>query len=136
MVAPLIAAGLKYGAGRLLENVGLPSGITNAKGYLMGQLQGVVDRTAGVAPGTTSLISDPKSALTNAAKNYAKDLAVDSFKNRSGNQENAIQATPSSGREMDTADYGGGLKRGGKVKSASRRGDGIAQRGKTKGRYL
>jgi hypothetical protein len=29
-----------------------------------------------------------------------------------------------------------GMKNGGKVKSASRRGDGIAQRGKTKGRYL
>jgi len=29
-----------------------------------------------------------------------------------------------------------GMKRGGSVNSASRRGDGIAQRGKTKGRYL
>lgn len=31
---------------------------------------------------------------------------------------------------------GDGMKSGGKVSSASRRGDGIAQRGKTKGRYL
>jgi len=37
-------------------------------------------------------------------------------------------------------EYEGDYKRGGKVKAkaskASRRGDGIAQRGKTKGRYL
>jgi hypothetical protein len=46
---------------------------------------------------------------------------------------------------MDTADYGREFKRGGNVKkmasggsvsSASKRADGIAQRGKTKGRYL
>ena len=46
--------------------------------------------------------------------------------------------------ELEAMEYEGGYKRGGKVKSAakskgstaSRRGDGIAQRGKTKGRYL
>jgi hypothetical protein len=31
---------------------------------------------------------------------------------------------------------GGGMKKGGKVSSASSRGDGIAQRGKTKGRFV
>jgi hypothetical protein len=49
--------------------------------------------------------------------------------------------------DMPAMEYEGDYKRGGKVKSkstfkqpkaspASRRGDGIAQRGKTKGRYL
>lgn len=36
----------------------------------------------------------------------------------------------------DTREAAGGYKRGGKISSASRRGDGIAQRGKTRGRYL
>jgi len=36
----------------------------------------------------------------------------------------------------ETRENAGGYKRGGKVNSASRRGDGIAQRGKTKGKYL
>ena len=34
------------------------------------------------------------------------------------------------------AEYSGGMKKGGKVKSASSRADGIAQRGKTKGRMV
>ena len=34
------------------------------------------------------------------------------------------------------APTGTGMKKGGKVSSASKRGDGIAQRGKTKGRFV
>jgi len=36
----------------------------------------------------------------------------------------------------ETREKAGGYKRGGKVNSASRRGDGIAQKGKTRGKYL
>ena len=36
----------------------------------------------------------------------------------------------------DTREAAGGFKKGGKVSSASKRADGIAQRGKTRGRYL
>ncbi len=44
---------------------------------------------------------------------------------------------PTSRRDYDdTYDNASGMKRGGKVASASRRGDGIAQRGKTKGRMV
>ena len=39
-------------------------------------------------------------------------------------------------KDPDTSNQGSEYKRGGKVSSASRRGDGIAQRGKTKGRCL
>jgi hypothetical protein len=45
---------------------------------------------------------------------------------------------PGRNEEIDdeTRESAGGYKRGGKVNSASRRGDGIAQRGKTRGKYL
>ena len=45
---------------------------------------------------------------------------------------------PGRNEEIDdeTRENAGGYKRGGKVNSTSRRGDGIAQRGKTKGKYL
>ena len=45
---------------------------------------------------------------------------------------------PGRNEEIDdeTRESAGGYKRGGKVNSASSRGDGIAQRGKTKGKYL
>ena len=45
---------------------------------------------------------------------------------------------PGRNEEIDdeTRESAGGYKRGGKVNSTSRRGDGIAQRGKTKGKYL
>jgi len=45
---------------------------------------------------------------------------------------------PGRNEEIDdeTRKSAGGYKRGGKVNSASSRGDGIAQRGKTKGKYL
>jgi len=36
----------------------------------------------------------------------------------------------------ETRESAGGYKRGGKISSASSRADGIAQRGKTRGKYL
>ena len=39
-------------------------------------------------------------------------------------------------RSKKSGEEGEGMKKGGKVSSASRRGDGIAQRGKTKGRMV
>lgn len=45
-------------------------------------------------------------------------------------------AMSQNGPVQSTLPEGAVFKKGGKVNSASRRGDGIAQRGKTKGRYL
>ena len=62
--------------------------------------------------------------LTTSAINLGASRAVDAVKNRKPASETT-----------DTPDYEtGGMKKGGTVSSASKRGDGIAQRGKTKGR--
>jgi hypothetical protein len=138
MVAPIVAAGLRYALGQGLENAGLPSGLANPKGYITGQIAQGVDKALGVTPGLTGAIVNPKGTAAGAIRDMAKDALT-------GGGENP--SMPES-RERDSEYYGGGLKRGGKVKkmasggmtskvsSASRRGDGIAQRGKTKGRML
>jgi PPE-repeat protein len=139
MVAPIIAAGLKYALGQGLESAGLPSGLANPKGYLTGQITQGVDKALGVTPGLTGAIVNPKGAAAGVIKDIAKDALT------GGKRENAIEDT-SNYRDMDTNDYGGSFKRGGKIKSkpmskpkastASRRGDGIVQRGKTRGRMV
>ena len=136
MVAPLVAAGLKYGAGKLLERAGLPAGLVNPKGFMLGQLKSGVDSALGVAPGTTNMVTNPKGALIDAGKSYLKNKAQEAF-----------TADDSGSPEMEEDVSASAFKRGGKVKSkpsfkpvksssASRRGDGIAQRGKTKGKYI
>jgi hypothetical protein len=148
MVAPLLA----YAIGKGLESAGLPSGLANPKGYILDQLKGAVDSQLGVAPGTTSLVTDPKSAIAGAAKDFVKNKVKDEFldnKETTNRDPVAVEdrSFEPSGYEkpdMENMEWEGGYKRGGKVKakampkasSASRRGDGIAQRGKTKGRYL
>lgn len=62
--------------------------------------------------------------LTTSAINLGASRAVDAVKNRKPASETT-----------DTPDYEtGGMKKGGKVSAASTRGDGIAQRGKTRGK--
>jgi len=97
-----------------------------------------------------------KDAATNVAKNHYKDIMKDVAE-----VEDGIYTDPKTGKQMsrirglgpsmaaqrlekDSAkgrfampgqgDLGQFLKKGGKVSSASNRADGIAQRGKTKGR--
>ena len=93
---------------------------------------------------------DTISAATNLkgfASNVLKDTAKDYFRDK-GEITEEDRSFSSSDAKMDLNTYSdddlNAFKRGGKVKSAakskvsntSRRGDGIAQRGKTKGRYL
>jgi hypothetical protein len=86
-----------------------------------------------------SLLANPTGFAKNIAKGVATDYAKDAFMGRDATPEEDRSFT-SGGKEerMDTMEYEGDYKRGGKVKAskASRRGDGIAQRGKTRGKYL
>ena len=167
MPIPLLALAGKYALGKGLESAGLPAGLANPKGYVMGQLKSGVDSALGVMPGTTNFVTDPKGAITGMAKDAAKDAFKDMFTDSPGQAAPAAPAPSSSEPEDDDYDsdssgmdggFGGmpempnsgyqAYKRGGKVKAksskmlkpapktsmASRRGDGIAQRGKTKGR--
>ena len=143
MPAPLVAAGLKYGLGRLLESQGLPSGLVNPKGFMLGQLKSGVDSALGVTPGTTNMITNPKGALLDAGKSYLKNKVQDAY----NADDSSMNAADSGAPDMQEDISATAFKRGGKVKSkpsfkpvksssASRRGDGIAQRGKTKGKYI
>jgi hypothetical protein len=143
MPAPLVAAGLKYGLGKLLESQGLPSGLVNPKGFMLGQLKSGVDSALGVTPGTTNMVTNPKGALLDAGKSYLKNKVQDAYNADDSSMNAADSGAPDMQEDMSASAF----KRGGKVKSkpsfkpvksssASRRGDGIAQRGKTKGKYI
>ena len=134
MAGPLIA----YAAGKVLDAVGLPSGLTNPVGYVTGQIGNAIGNAIGV-PG--QLLTDPKG--------FVKDKAIEAMRNAPsvpGGGEEGGRGESSSvnqGFDLRRRNFGqdeDGYKRGGKVKSkvssASKRADGIAQRGKTRGRYL
>ena len=146
MAGPLIAMAGKYLLGKGLEAAGLPSGITNPMGYATGQVGNAIGNAVGNALGVPSqLITDPKG--------FVKDKVIEAARNApsvSGGGEEGGRGEGASvdkgfnlrRRGFDQDDDG--FKRGGKVKSkskpkvssASKRADGIAQRGKTKGRYI
>ena len=104
-----------------------------------------INEAVGAAPGTIEAVADPKGF----AKNLAKEVAKDYISER-GEIPEEDRSFPSTGGYDKVAfntyaeDDLNAFKRGGKIKSAakskassaSRRGDGIAQRGKTRGRYL
>jgi len=123
-----------------------------AKVYIGGKARdyaaGKLENALGLPKDSIGLATNPAGFASGVAKSMATDYGRDAM---SGGrdipvEDRSIQAGPS--REIDSAYYGGGWKSGGKVKSktsspskskvssASKRGDGIAQRGKTKGRYL
>ena len=103
-----------------------------------------VNEALGVAPGSAEAALDPKGFAKNLAKEVGRDYLSDRseipVEDRSFSSNNAKSEMSNTYSDNDIDAY----KRGGKVKSAakskvssaSRRGDGIAQRGKTKGRYL
>ena len=103
-----------------------------------------INEALGAAPGTAEAVANPKGF----AKDLAKDVAKDYFKEKADIPEEDRSFSSSGGSSAYTDDEltsgRAAYKRGGKVKSApkskgstaSRRGDGIAQRGKTRGRYL
>ena len=105
-----------------------------------------VNEALGAAPGTAEAVINPKGFAKNLAKEVGKDYIFDrgeipeedrSFSSSNGGYDKLALSTYAD-------DDINAFKRGGKVKyatkskvnTASRRGDGIAQRGKTRGRYL
>jgi hypothetical protein len=118
---------------KLLDPVG------SAKDYLISK----AEEAMGVPKDTISVATDPKGFVGNVLKDTAKDY----FKEKGEIPEEDRSFTPTGGnklQELEAMEYEGDYKRGGKVKAkpvakskvstASRRGDGIAQRGKTRGR--
>ena len=107
-----------------------------------------INEAFGAAPGTAEAVANPKGFL----KDLAKEVGKDYLRERSDIpvEDRSISSSSDNGGydKLALSTYAdddiNAFKRGGKVKSApkskgntaSRRGDGIAQRGKTRGRYL
>jgi len=103
-----------------------------------------VNEALGAAPGTAEAVINPKGFAKNLAKEVGRDYLSDRgeipVEDRSFSSNDTKSAMSDTYADNDLDAY----KRGGKVKSAakskvstaSRRGDGIAQRGKTRGRML
>jgi hypothetical protein len=116
--------------------------VSSAKSYLANKLEEALN----LPKDTVSAVADPKGFVAGLAKDTARDYFQDrgeipeedrSFSSSNGGYDKLALSTYAD-------DDINAFKRGGKVKSAtkskantaSRRGDGIAQRGKTRGRYL
>ena len=128
-----------------------------AKGYLGNQIKNYatskLENAVGLPKDSLALAANPAGFAKNIVKDVAKDYGKQAFFGR--NEIPVEDRTPSPAGDIGSApsiedmEYEGdyeqaGMRRGGKVKSkvqskvskASSRGDGIAQRGKTKGRYI
>jgi hypothetical protein len=150
MALPALAAQFLLGEAmdRMGANKDLKGFVMGPKGFMIDKLKGAVDEVAGVAPGTTNLatnlVTNPKGVLIDTARNYAQERFNDAISDRPAARDFIpFESSDDSGMSFGEGEY----KRGGQVKrksafkqpkasSASRRGDGIAQRGKTKGRYV
>ena len=116
--------------------------VSSAKSYLANRLEEALN----LPKDTVSAVADPKGFVAGLAKDTARGY----FQNRGEIPEEDRSFSSSNGGydKLALSTYAdddiNAFKRGGKVKSApkskgstaSRRGDGIAQRGRTKGRYL
>ena len=129
-----------------------------AKGYVGNKIKNYatskIENAVGLPPDSLALATDPAGFAKNVHKDVAKDYGKQSFFGRNESPVEDRTPTPAgnigSAPSIEDMEYEGdyeqaGMRRGGKVKSkpsfkqvksssASRRGDGIAQRGKTKGR--
>jgi hypothetical protein len=140
----LVGGGIKHLAKALdmpisKENEPYFTPVSTATSYLTSK----AEEALGVPKDTISAATN----LKGFASNVLKDTAKDYFRDK-GEIPEEDRSFTSSDAKMDLNTYSdddlNAYKRGGKVKSAakskvsntSRRGDGIAQRGKTKGRYL
>ena len=138
-----VQMGAKYAANKLgiqdnpLVKAGLA--LANPVGTAIDYFGPKINQAMGQPSGTAEALSNPKGA----AMGVAKDVVMDEL--RSSRNPVPVEDRSFPSRDMDTADYGREFKRGGNVNkmasggsvsSASKRADGIAQRGKTKGRYL
>ena len=143
----LLGRGVKAGAKAL--NYEIPKDVepfltpvSSAKSYLANKLEEALN----LPKDTVSAVADPKGFVAGLAKDTARGYFQDrgeipeedrSFSSSNGGYDKLALSTYAD-------DDINAFKRGGKVKSAakskvstaSRRADGIAQRGKTRGRYL
>ena len=145
----LVQMGAQYGANQLgiqdnpLVKVGLAA--LDPIGTAIKAFAPSVNEALGAAPGTVEAVVNPKGF----AKGLAKDVGKDYLKDREEipEEDRSVESSGKGGYDkvaLNTYadDDTGEFKRGGKVKSAaksstaSRRGDGIAQRGRTRGRML
>ena len=119
---------------KLLDPVGA------AKDYLVGK----AEEAMGVPKDTIGAVTDPKGfvggVLKDTAKDYFKEKGEIPVEDRSftSNDTKSELSDTYADNDIDAFKRGGKIKSAAKskVSTASRRGDGIAQRGKTRGKYL
>ena len=140
----LLGRGIKAGAQALdipisKENEPYFTPVSSAKNYLTSKLE----EALGVPKDTIAAATDLKGFAGNVLKDTAKDYFKD--KGEIPEEDRSFASNDTKSAMSDTySDDTGDFKRGGKIKSAakskvstaSRRGDGIAQRGRTRGRML
>ena len=155
----LLGRGIKAGAKAL--DYDIPKNIepfltpvSSAKDFLSSKIETALN----LPKDSVAFATNPKGYLSNLAKDVAKEKIVESMGEQREvpvEDRSRYDSSDSGSRDYDIASMSGGkpffddegmstsaYKRGGKVKSAaksntaSRRGDGIAQRGKTRGRML
>jgi hypothetical protein len=126
MVAPLVGLAKAYA-------------LNEAKNYATSK----AEEALGLPKDSIALATNPMGFAKNIVKDVAKDYAKNEFLGRDAipEEDRSFSSSGGGGSQPYTDDEltsgRAAYKRGGKVKNtASRRGDGIAQRGKTKGRYL
>ena len=135
MVTPLIALAKTYA-------------VNKAKDFATAK----AEEALGLPKDSIGLATNPVGFAKNIAKDVVRDYAKDSFlgRNEIPEEDRSFSSSSDNGGYDKVAlntyadDDINAFKRGGKVKSAakskantaSRRGDGIAQRGKTRGKYL
>ena len=114
--------------------------VSTAKDFLTSKLETALN----LPKDSIAAATDPKGFASNVLKDTAKDYFKDKGEIPEEDRSFASNDTKSAMSDTYADSDIDAFKRGGKVKSAakskvistSRRGDGIAQRGKTRGRYL
>jgi hypothetical protein len=116
--------------------------VSSAKSYLANKLEEALN----LPKDTVSAVADPKGFVAGLAKDTARSYFQD--RGEIPEEDRSFSSSNNGYDKIALSTYAdddiNAFKRGGKVKSAtkskanaaSRRGDGIAQRGKTRGRYL
>ena len=116
--------------------------VSSAKSYLANKLEEALN----LPKDTVSAVSDPKGFVAGLAKDTAKGYFQDrgeipvedrSFSSSSDNGGyDKVALNTYADDDLSAFKRGGKVKSAAKSSTASRRGDGIAQRGKTRGRML
>ena len=144
----VVKKGLEYLADK--AGVSIPEPVKWALdpvGSIVGAVAPKVNESLGVAPGTAEAALDPKGFAKNLAKEVGRDYLSDRgeipIEDRSfaSNDTKAALSDTYANNDLDAFKRGGRVRAkpkasAPKVSTPSRRGDGIAQRGKTRGRMV